>query len=84
MQHFEKIEIETLSAKTCDRCGRHATIKDIDLEYQEFLSINHHVGYSSVFGDTNQISMDLCQHCVKEVLGQWVTVTEESFIGELI
>jgi hypothetical protein len=27
-----------------------------------------------VFGDGNTISLDLCQHCVREVLGQWLRI----------
>ncbi|ENU8965141.1 hypothetical protein ACE2PP_000673 [Salmonella enterica] len=74
MQHFTSEKTLSLSAKTCDRCRRRAE-KD-DLEYQEFLTIDHRAGYGSVFGDGGRLRLDLCQHCVKEVLGQWLTQRE--------
>lgn len=74
---YQTVPSGSTNQKTCDRCGRHAEAHDF--ECPELLSINHKVGYSSIFGDTNRISMDLCQHCVKEVLGQWITITEEPF-----
>ena len=70
MQHFSKVEIKSLSGKTCDRCDRSAELDDA--EFQEFLSINRVVGFGSVFGDGELIQLDLCQHCVKDVLFQWV------------
>ncbi|EBC3771026.1 hypothetical protein DLA12_02760 [Salmonella enterica] len=75
MQHFTLKKTLSLSAKTCDRCRRRAE-KD-DLEFQEFLAIDHRAGYGSVFGDGSRLRLDLCQHCVKEVLGQWLTQREE-------
>ncbi|WP_151102999.1 hypothetical protein [Salmonella enterica] len=75
MQHFTPEKTLSLSAKTCDRCRRRAE-KD-DLEFQEFLTIDHRAGYGSVFGDGGRLRLDLCQHCVKEILGQWLTQREE-------
>ena len=54
----------------CDRCARQ--VDQADMEFAEFLSFAHQGGYGSVFGDGHEIEVDLCQHCVKEVLGQWV------------
>lgn len=75
MQHFSQEEKVVLSAKTCDRCKRRAE-KD-DIEFQEFLTIDHRAGYGSVFGDGSQLRLDLCQHCIKAVLGHWLTQREE-------
>ncbi|MBC9925395.1 hypothetical protein IT777_26630 (plasmid) [Klebsiella quasipneumoniae] len=75
MQHFTPKKTLSLSAKTCDRCRRRAE-KD-NLEFQEFLTIDHRAGYGSVFGDGSRLRLDLCQHCVKEILGQWLTQREE-------
>ena len=33
-------------------------------------------GYGSIFGDGNRVQADLCQHCVRKVLGRWLRVTE--------
>ena len=54
----------------CDRC--HRLTEEGDWEFKEFFSIEHTAGYSLVFGDGNLISIDLCQHCVKELLGPWL------------
>ncbi|WP_332087559.1 hypothetical protein [Klebsiella quasipneumoniae] len=66
-----------LCAKTCDRCGRHAKTVVDDIEFNEFLSVNHLAGYGSIFGDSNRLKLDLCQHCLKDVLGQWITVCDQ-------
>lgn len=70
MQQFSKTEILSLSAKTCGRCGRRAEVGDS--EFQEFLSVDRVAGFGSVFGDGELIRLDLCQHCVKIVVGQWM------------
>ena len=47
-----------LCAKTCDRCGRHAKTVVDDIEFNEFLSVNHLAGYGSIFGDSNRLKLD--------------------------
>jgi len=32
----------------------------------------HTGGYHSVFGDGMEIEIDLCQQCLKDLLGKWV------------
>ena len=81
-QHYEEIKCNfshtvMLCAKTCDRCGRHAKTVVDDIEFNEFLSVNHLAGYGSIFGDSNRLKLDLCQHCLKDVLGQWITVCDQ-------
>ena len=49
-------------------CGKEY-FEDIDIfEMQEFLSINFTGGYSSVFGDMNQVECDICQSCLKSMI----------------
>jgi hypothetical protein len=48
-----------------------------DGEWDEHISIAFRGGYYSIFGDGNEVELDLCQHCFKEVLGQWIRVTDE-------
>ena len=60
----------------CDRCGREAELDDADGEFHEFTSIEHRAGYGSVFGDGNDVEVDLCQHCLKVTLGSWIRVTD--------
>ncbi|HHL1766934.1 TPA: hypothetical protein ACQ29P_000860 [Klebsiella pneumoniae] len=70
MQQFSKVEVLSLSAKICDRCGRQAELATS--EFQEFLSLDRVAGYGSVFGDGECLRLDLCQHCTKKLLGVWI------------
>ena len=56
----------------CDRCGLLSDAGDV--EFPEFASIDMRAGYGSIFGDGNDVQIDLCQHCVKAVLGGWLRV----------
>lgn len=80
MKTYKKITCSQVDQVTCDRCGR-ADEAD-DFEGQEFLSHEMCGGYGSVFGDGHFIKLDLCQHCVRDVLGQWLRVYWED--GTLI
>jgi len=57
----------------CDRCGRVALLGDA--EFEEMVCIDSRAGYGSVFGDGNDLLVDLCQHCFKDVLGPWLRVS---------
>ncbi|HCQ9074576.1 TPA: hypothetical protein OMI83_004068 [Klebsiella pneumoniae] len=70
MQQFSKVEVFSLSAKVCDRCGRRAELAAS--EFQEFLSVDRVAGYGSVFGDGECLRLDLCQYCTKTLLGAWI------------
>jgi len=59
---------------SCDRCGLNAVLDD--LEFHEFTSIDMRAGYGSIFGDGNLVQIDLCQHCLRGTLGQWIRVVE--------
>ena len=56
--------------------SRVAEINDIDCEFHEFTSIEYEAGYGSIFGDRNKVEIDLCQRCMKELLGPWLRVTD--------
>lgn len=62
----------------CDRCDRLAEVGDAELEFQEFVSIDLKAGYASIFGDGNHVQVDLCQHCLKDVLGPWLRIEDPS------
>jgi len=53
---------------TCSVCGRN--LLNDEIERQESVSFNNYCGYGSVFGDGAEVSIDLCQHCFKELLGK--------------
>ena len=54
----------------CDRCGREDEAGGP--EAQEYLVHSDVGGWGSVFGDGTKVDLDLCQHCTKELLGQWI------------
>jgi len=64
----------------CDKCGftidylSEDLSNDDTLEAQEFLHWSNPCGYGSVFGDGAVIEIDLCQRCVKELLGEFIRV----------
>ncbi|MCL4470106.1 MAG: hypothetical protein M1547_02990 [Gammaproteobacteria bacterium] len=77
MLRFEAVATEQAVAAVCDRCGREMQKDAFDGEWQEKISIDFRSAYGSVFGDGNDIALDLCQHCFKDTLGPWVRVTEQ-------
>ena len=80
MKTYRKEEViqKVLVAVTCDKCKKEY---DDIMEMQEFLHYENDAGYGSVMGDGNRLRMDLCQHCVKEVLGEFIR-TEGNYIWE--
>lgn len=58
----------------CDHCGRQAELGDP--EFHEFVSVDLKAGYASIFGDGNDVQIDLCQHCLKTLLGPWLRVND--------
>lgn len=56
---------------TCDICGKTYDLETLDgqLEEQEFLFIDFVGGYNSVFGDMERIECDVCQYCLKNMIG---------------
>lgn len=76
MKKLRKKMVREISGYICDRCGREAEVGDMEAE--EFISIEQVGGYRSIFGDGNQISTDICQHCLKDILGEWLRVAPYS------
>ncbi len=72
MLEYTSQTIAVVSACICNRCQRRLVTDDMD--WQERLSISYRAGYSSIFGDGNTVSLDLCQQCVSEVLGSWLKI----------
>ena len=68
------VEQEILDGFICDKCGNE--IKD-DMELQETCSIRFVGGYASVFGDMNHVECDLCQNCLKDLIGDFCTYNPE-------
>ena len=78
MLEYENRMVQEIVACTCDRCHRRMPCDDNDFEWQERLSIAFRGGYGSIFGDGNDISIDLCQRCVRDALGEWLRITPQS------
>jgi len=68
----EKVVHQRLESLTCDVCGREVTNEGDPMEFQEFLNIRFIGGYNSIFGDEDIFESELCQHCVKKILGKYL------------
>ena len=64
---------------TCNVCKKqyYYDNKDDVMEIQEFHLIRFVGGYSSIFGDASMIKGDICQHCLKNKLGEYLDIVEE-------
>lgn len=66
-------EIEEIEAVVCDVCGREFSDDGNEcFEYHEMTRIGGAGGYGSVIGDGVEWSLDICQHCLVDKLGQWI------------
>ena len=71
---YEQRKISVLETLGCDRCKKSYSYDETAgvLEIQEFVHIEFVGGYHSVFGDGLGFSGDFCQHCIKELLGEFL------------
>jgi len=74
MRKYETViqETQVQSGIVCDVCKKEYTDS---METQEFLHYADTGGYASVFGDMNVLKLDMCQHCVKDILGEYLQVS---------
>lgn len=77
MENYKKKRItqNVLVSVTCDCCKKEYFESDI-FEVEEFLCLEKMAGYVSIFGDGNLIQLDLCQYCVKKLLGKYIRMEE--------
>ncbi len=54
---------------TCDLCKVSFDYETDIFEVQEFIKISIAGGYGSIFGDGVSLNCDLCQHCIKVLVG---------------
>lgn len=73
----ELVVREVAVSVVCDVCGKSFSMEDDVFEVQEFVHIRLHGGYGSVFGDGDLVELDMCQHCLKKHLGEYVRIREE-------
>lgn len=72
MLEYRDKTVREVFACTCDRCGLRMSAEDFG--WHEKVSLDWRGGYRSVFGDGSRVSIDLCEHCVRETLGQWLRI----------
>lgn len=70
----EMVEQQLIDKVICDRCKQE--VVDV-MEIQEMCGIRFVGGYSSVFGDMCSVSCDLCQQCLKDLIGDFCVYEEE-------
>ena len=77
MVEFETLleERRSITKKICDKCGR-ITDRDDPFEFQEYHHVRFEGGYGSVFGDESLVEGDFCQHCLKELLGDYLRIED--------
>jgi len=75
----ETVENKVPESITCDVCKKayyYGSGEDI-IEIQEFHYINFRGGYGSVFGDDVSMKGEICQHCLKKKLGEYLVIDED-------
>ena len=71
------IEDQVPVSITCDVCKKEFDLKKDIMEVQEFQSIKFTGGYDSVFGDGAVMKLDICQYCLKSLLGKYFVCEAE-------
>ena len=71
-----RIDEEETVAIQCDVCKKIYKKNEDAIEVEEFLYLRRDCGYNSVFGDENSIETDICQHCQKKLLGDYLRIIE--------
>jgi hypothetical protein len=61
-------KVSEITSIVCDKCKEEYSVNEL-MEIQEFLHISFTSGYDSVFGDMTQVECDICQHCLKGLIG---------------
>lgn len=66
---------------TCDICNKTFDCLLDVMETQEFHYIDFIGGYGSVFGDDTHFKMDICQRCLKKLVGDYIYMeTDDGWI----
>ena len=72
IEHIKMVEeVERVLAVICNKCGKRIGSEDW-IEWQEAFTYKFVGGYGSVFGDCAEMSIELCQRCMKELLGSYM------------
>jgi hypothetical protein len=73
MKEFKKVKTTEshLSKIQCDCCNA-IEFPSAPLKFQEYITIRKSGGYSSIFGDCTVWECDLCEVCLKKLLGKYL------------
>lgn len=80
MRLYKEIDVKTrvCSKVTCDACGRTIWPEEgMPVESQEAIHLEFTGGYGSIFGDDSTFAVDLCQHCLKDRLGDVIRCIDD-------
>ena len=61
--------VKKLLSCTCDVCKKDYI--DDNFEFQEMIHIHNTGGYGSIFGDGDKVDIDICQHCLKDIIDKF-------------
>jgi hypothetical protein len=75
MLEYQNSTVQEVAVCTCDRCQKRMTPDDHDSGWYERVSLSFRGGFDSIFGDGNEVSVDLCPQCVRDTLGAWLRIT---------
>jgi hypothetical protein len=76
MINKRKVIVEENESVECDVCHQTYGYDSEPYEMQEILHIDFVGGYQSTFGDMSRVQCDICQYCLKELLGKYLRVEE--------
>lgn len=84
MKNYKEINAKSyiLDSIICDKCKKEYKVKEDEFEIQEFHHIKFTGGYGSVFGDMTKVECDICQYCLKDMIGTFATYKD--WYGELL
>jgi hypothetical protein len=74
---LREITVQEPASIICDRCGRRAEKASDTCEFDEYLSLDHVGGYGSIIGDGTRLKLDICQHCIKELLFPFARISRQ-------
>lgn len=81
MRTIKKVDTkkDELVSIMCDKCQKVYSVEDDEedcrLELQEFHRIEFTGGYSSVFGDETKVECDICQHCLHDMIKDFMVTS---------
>ena len=71
---IEKVDQKVPEKIVCDVCKKEYDCQKDFMEAQEFHHIRFTGGYGSVFGDMSTVRVDICQHCLLEMIKDYYVV----------